>query len=449
MLMSADDPDDLATLLSEKLDPTPPPQASFKLLVVEGPEAGSRFLLTGTEPSPVLVGQSAVCGVRLSDAETSRRHAALELVGRRVRISDLGSTNGTFVDGVAIVEAFLSGGELLRFGQSAVSVERLDQVVENAQISERLEFGRLVGASSEMRRLYPVLERLAASTVPLVIEGETGTGKELVAEALHEEGPRRDGPFVVFDCTTLAAGVVESELFGHERGAFTGATTSREGLFELANGGTLFIDEIGDLDLALQPKLLRALERSETRRIGSNRSIVSDVRVVAATRRNLDQEVQAGRFRDDLFHRLAVGRIELPPLRRRRGDVALLARYFWREFGGAPRDIPTELASQWERHQWPGNVRELRNAVARQLALGSLAELPKADPEIATGTDPIENVLALALPLTQARQLLNQEFERRYVERTLALHDGNVRKAARAAGIARRYFQVLRSKTGV
>src|SRR5262245_60431404 len=188
-----------------------------------------------------------------------------------------------------------------------------------------------------------------------------------MAEALHEQGPRASQPFVVFDCTAVPPNLVESELFGHERGAFTGAVTQRKGVFEQAHGGTLLIDEIGDLDLPLQPKLLRAIERGEIRRVGADRWIRVDVRVLAATRRDLAREVQAGRFRDDLFHRLAVGRIELPPLRHRRGDVPLLARQVWRELGGDARLLPAEILLKWEDYEWPGNVRELRNAVARQL----------------------------------------------------------------------------------
>src|SRR5262249_22135835 len=194
-------------------------------------------------------------------------------------------------------------------------------------------FGRVLGASREMRRLYPLCERLAASRVPVVIEGETGTGKEILAESLHEAGPRTAAPFAVFDCTAVPANLMESELFGHDRGAITGAVMTRKGILEEADGGTLLIDEIGDLDLQLQPKLLRALERGEVRRVGGDRWLKVDVRILAATRRNLDVEVQEGRFRDDLFHRLAVARIELPPLRERKGDVAVLASHFSEEMG--------------------------------------------------------------------------------------------------------------------
>jgi two-component system response regulator HydG len=303
-----------------------------------------------------------------------------------------------------------------------------------------------------MRRLYPMLARLAASAVPVVIEGETGTGKELVAEALHEMGPRADGPFIVFDCTAVPPNLLESALFGHERGSFTGAVQQKKGVFELAHGGTLFIDEIGDLDSALQPKLLRALERSEVSRVGSSRWEKVDVRVIAATRRDLDREVQLGRFRDDLFYRLAITRIELPPLRRRSGDVAFLARHFWRELDGAKQPLPIALFQRYEEYPWPGNIRELRNAIARRLALGDMVDTPGlAPPSRAApprGDDVIEAILAENLPLPRARQRMVDEFEVRYIERVLALHGGNVTHAAASSGIARRYFNTIRARLG-
>jgi transcriptional regulator with GAF, ATPase, and Fis domain len=252
---------------------------------------------------------------------------------------------------------------------------------------------------------------------------------------------------VVFDCTAVAPNLVESELFGHERGAFTGAAGRRAGVFEQAQGGTLFIDEIGDLDPALQPKLLRALERSEFRRVGGEKPIKLDVRIISATRRDLDREVAAGRFRDDLFHRLAVARIELPPLRHRQGDVRFLARRFCAQLAYPEDALPADLLARWEEAAWPGNIRELRNAVARRLALGDLAppERTARGPETRSG-DPIEDVLRQNLPLVEARQRVVDEFERRYIERVLEEHGGNVVQAARASGIARRYFQILKAR---
>jgi DNA-binding NtrC family response regulator len=308
-----------------------------------------------------------------------------------------------------------------------------------------------------MRRLYPLCQRLSTSDVPVVIEGETGTGKEQLAEALHEESQRNSGPFAVFDCTAVAPSLIESELFGHEKGAFTGSVGTRKGVFERAHGGTLLIDEIGDLPLELQPKLLRAIERSAVTRVGGDRPISVDVRLLAATRRNLDREVQLGRFRDDLFHRIAVTRVELPPLREREGDVRLLVAFFCAQMNADPDAIPPELMRHWEDYSWPGNVRELRNAVMRRVALGDLADdpMPSEDapgrardslPSIPSAGDPIAKVLALDLPLAEARQKLVDEFEARYIDHVLAAHGGNVTRAAAAAGIARRHLQRLKAK---
>jgi transcriptional regulator with GAF, ATPase, and Fis domain len=242
---------------------------------------------------------------------------------------------------------------------------------------------------------------------------------------------------------------MESDLFGHERGSFTGALTARKGVFELADGGTLLIDEIGELELPLQAKLLRALDRSEVRRIGADRPIRVDVRVLCATRRDLDREVAAGRFRDDLFHRLAVARIELPPLRRRLEDVRLLARAFASSLGGDERDIPEAVLSAWEDYAWPGNVRELRNRVAHRIALGDLPETSMASPtpEIEDDRDVITQVVEAKIPFALARERVIAAFEQRYVEAVLAEHDGNVSRAARASGIARRQFQRLKTRS--
>ena len=443
--------EDTSTALQSKAGSPPDPvDQGCVLVVIEGPDRGRSFPLDGSTPSRMLIGQSPACDLRLADREVSRRHAALEFAERHLRLTDLGSTNGTFVDGVRIVEVYLRAGEIIRVGSTAFRVDTLGPG-HGTRLSQATSFGSVIGSSVEMRRLYPLCERLAGSSVPIVLEGETGTGKEVLAESIHDQGPRSSGPFVVFDCTAVPASLIESELFGHERGAFTGAVGGRVGYFEQAQGGTLFVDEIGDLDLSLQPKLLRALERSEIRRVGGDRSIRVDVRVLAATRRDLDREVQAGRFRDDLFHRVAVTRIELPPLRRRRGDVRVLARHFCRALGFAEDALAGDVLARWDDAPWPGNVRELRNAVARRLALGDLAPADAVSPspvEEASGAavEFMEQVLEKDMPLTAARQRVIDEFERRYLERVLLRHDGNVVQAAAASGLARRYFQILRAK---
>jgi transcriptional regulator with GAF, ATPase, and Fis domain len=299
-----------------------------------------------------------------------------------------------------------------------------------------------------MRRLHPLLERLALTEVPVIIEGETGTGKEIVAEALHERSARAQRPLAIFDCTAVAPSLVEAALFGHEKGAFTGATVARKGVFEEADGGSLLIDEIGDLELSLQPKLLRAVERSEIRRVGGQKLQRVDVRILAATRRDLDLEVQAGRFREDLYFRLNVARVELPPLRERPGDVALLARYFWDRLGGHDLPIPFDLFESWEDYHWPGNVRELENAVARRLALGELAPSPHASSRLAA-EERLDVPFQVGKALALARGEAIAEFERAYLERLLSVHHGDVSAAARAAGVGRRYFNMLRARHGI
>ncbi len=435
-----------------------PDDVSFVVSVIDGPDRGASFQLGPASPKAI-VGTSPSADLKLGDRLVSRRHASFELAGPRLRLRDEGSTNGTFVNGVAVVEGLLRGSEEVRLGSDVLTVTPAGVVAEPR--TSATGFARVLGASREMRRLYNLLERVAASQIPTVIEGETGTGKEAVAEAIHEAGPRARGPFVVFDCTAVPASMVEAELFGHERGAFTGADARRIGLLEQAEGGTLLIDEIGDMDLALQPKLLRAIERREFRRIGGNKALQADVRILSATRRNLDAEVEAGRFRDDLFHRLAVARIELPPLRKRRGDVLLLARAFCRELGGNDASISPALLARWEAHDWPGNVRELRNAVARTLALGEtpfdlsavaeedpLAALVEHEPAAPSGNvaEISAQVIAEGMPLARARQHVIDAFEAAYLEAMLARHGGVVTRAAAAAGVARRHFQRRRAR---
>jgi DNA-binding NtrC family response regulator len=426
--------DDISTVLRAPTFGTT--ARAFRVSVLQGEDAGASASLA--DGMRILVGQSPACDLKLKDPQVSRRHLALESNVDRLRLLDLDSTNGTYVNGVRVAIAWLMGGERIQLGDSVLAVEPADRVTQ-PPLSPATSFGRVVGESEGMRRIYPLCARLAASDVPIVIEGETGTGKEVLAEALHEASGRAAGPFVVFDCTAVPPSLVESELFGHERGAFTGAVAQRKGVFEQAHGGTLLIDEIGDLDPALQPKLLRALERSEVRRVGGDKWVRTDVRIIAATRRDLDHAVQEGRFRDDLYFRLAVGRIELPALRDRRGDVSVLARHFWRDLGGKG-EVPYEVLQRFERHTWPGNVRELRNAVARHLAVG---ELQSDEPLASSQRDALDAILAMDLPYPRARQLAQAEFERRYLERVLAAQGGNVARAAAASGIARRYFNII------
>jgi len=410
------------------------------LRVVAGSETWS---LAGASAERMLVGTSPVCAIRLADPHVSRRHAAFEVRRGKLHVVDLDSTNGTFVDGVAVSDAPLAEGQTVRVGDTQLRLVGDDK--PSVELSDATSFGRVIGGSVAMRRLYPLCDRLAKTNVPVIIEGETGTGKEVLAEALHEMGPRAKGPFVVFDCTAVPPNLVESELFGHEKGAFTGAVATRKGVFEQADGGTLLIDELGDLELALQPKLLRAIERSEVRRVGGNQVIRFDVRVISATRRDLDREIEAGRFRDDLFHRLAVARVELPPLRKRVGDVPRLAEKFWASLGGDPAKAPGELFQRWSGEPWPGNVRELRNAVARELALGGLGSVThkSSKSEAPKGDDFLGAILSRDEPLLVARRQMQDEFDARYLERLLEKNGGDTARVAEIAGVSRRYVQAL------
>ncbi len=324
-------------------------------------------------------------------------------------MSDLGSTNGTRVNGIAVTEAFLEGGEVVTVGSTTFRVEVANQRPQ-AQLSHRTHFGNFIGVSTEMRRVYPLCERLAQSDVLALIEGEPGTGKTLLAEGIHLEGARGAGPLVVVDCSAVPPNLLELELYGHEAGAFVGATIARAGAFERAHGGTLIIEEIGDLAPGLQMKLMHTMEYQQLQPIGSHRVLQVNVRVLATTRRDLDREVQAGRFSEELLRRLAVARLELPPLRVRRGDLAILVRHFCRELQGDESTITAELVRAWEEYPWPGNVRELRNALARHLALGELAQMTANGGAVAAeqagNAHNAEDVFerALEMPLGEARQ---------------------------------------------
>jgi DNA-binding NtrC family response regulator len=425
---------------------------SFRVVVTEGPDAGKEVALGPEGRGSLLVGTSPACDLVLTDRRVSRRHLSLDLADGPLRLTDRGSTNGTRVGGLAVEVARLQGGERIQVGDTTL---RVDLVDEGAPVPlwPIESFGRVLGASVAMRRLYPLLQKLAAASMPIVIEGETGTGKELLAESLHEMGPRRLAPFVVFDCAAVAAKHVETVLFGEERRASAGGVEIQKGVFEEAAGGTLFLDEVAELPLATQSRLLRALARQEVCRVGGDTWIAVDARVVAATRKDLDREVEHARFRDDLFFRLAGARVELPPLREREGDVLLLASTFWKRMAGdAP--LPTQLLASFDGYGWPGNVRELENLVARAAALGELEDASASSsrpsallvPSAEDGKT-FERVFALDLPFPEARARVVSEFEAYFVQRVLAKHGGNVSRAAAASGIARRYFQILKRRS--
>jgi transcriptional regulator with GAF, ATPase, and Fis domain len=404
--------------------------------VVAGPQAGQGFDFAGPE---VRIGSARGCDLVLFDGAVSRHHLSLKIERGGIRVLDMGSRNGTVLDGVSIRDAFARYDSTLVLGNTTLRLRLLQDVIE-VPLSSRESFGGLIGQSVPMRVVFTMLERAAAVDDTVLVEGETGTGKELAAEALHEESARSAEPFVVFDCSAVAPNLMESELFGHVRGAFSGAVADREGAFEAADGGTLFLDEIGELPLELQPKLLRALERFEVRRVGSNAPRRVDVRVVAATNRNLAEEVANKRFREDLYYRLAVVRVALPPLRERPDDIPLLVQRFTRDLADRGRAV-TPLSDRALKglmsQAWPGNVRELKNAVTRALSHGTTGNPAPVGPPGPVVTAKID----LSVPLKDAREKLCDDFEEAYLRQALSETGGNVSHAARLAGVNRKFIQ--------
>jgi transcriptional regulator with GAF, ATPase, and Fis domain len=413
----------------------------LELSVVSGPDLGQRIVATrGT----LRVGASRDNDLVLTDPSVSRRHFQVHLRAGAIQVEDLGSTNGTTVDGVRVLAAILAPGSLVQIGNTTIRATSVDRPLEIA-LSTSTRFGALLGASVEMRRAFAILERVAPTDATVLIHGETGTGKELAAEAIHTHSPRAEGPFVTFDCSAVAPSLVESELFGHVRGAFSGAVADRRGVFEAAHGGTLFLDEIGELPLELQPKLLRVLESRQVSRVGESRWRPLDVRVVAATHRELAAEVNRGQFREDLYFRLAVVSLTMPALRTRMDDMPMLVRHFWERFAPGT-EAPADLVRSFASRAWPGNVRELRNALERAVVLRvhepASVGTATADAQGARAL-PAELEAFLDLPIDQAQERVEGTFWRAYLERALARSGGSVSGAARAVGTNRRYIQRL------
>ncbi|MDP6944542.1 MAG: sigma 54-interacting transcriptional regulator, partial [Myxococcota bacterium] len=320
----------------------------------------------------------------LDDPTVSRVHARLEFDRSGYLLKDLASKNGTWIGEVRVAEAYVPHGAPLRFGHAQVTFELEEETIE-VRIARGDTFGRLDGQSSQMREIFGLLAKVAPSDATVLVEGESGTGKELVAEALHQHSDRRDQPLVVFDCSAVAPDLIESELFGHVRGAFTGAVANRQGVFEQADGGTLFLDEVGEMPLDLQPKLLRALESGQVKPVGGSSVRETDVRVIAATNRQLHREVEASAFRQDLYYRLAVIHVRLPALRQRPEDIPLLVERFLEAMGAADVAVGFGTMMRLQSHPWPGNVRELKNYVSRAVVL---AEDGRLETRHLTGVDP-------------------------------------------------------------
>ncbi len=391
-----------------------------------------------------VIGADPRADVVVDDGAMSRFHCEVRVGGGVIVVRDLGSRNGTLVDGVPVIEAPLRDGAQLTIGRTRLRFDLGARHVAIA-LSPRDRFGRLRGGSVPMRAVYAQLEAAVASTSTVLLLGESGTGKDLAAESLHLEGPRRDGPFVVIDCGAVPPNLLEAELFGYEAGAFTGAATARAGALETAAGGTIFLDEIGELALDLQPKLLRALDRRETQRIGGTQRRTVDVRILAATNRDLRAEVNAHRFRADLYYRLAVLVVRMPPLRERTADIPVLVGAILESLGDTTSPLARSLRSgellpELLRHQWPGNVRELRNYVEACLA--------RQEPTPTTSTVD-EPAIDITQPLRAVRDRWIRHVERRYLEQLLAAHAGNVSAAARAAGLDRVHLHRLLARAGL
>jgi DNA-binding NtrC family response regulator len=414
------------------------------VLVVQTEKGVERHPIEGT----LLVGKHPDNDVVLSAAGVSRYHLEFRAEPDRVLVRDVGSKNGTYFDGARITEVRIGAGAVLRVGGPGgleLTIELLEQPQMAPSAAEH--FGPLIGASRGMRSLFAVLERTSPSNATILVVGETGTGKELVAEAVHSASPRANRPFVVVDCGAIPHNLVESELFGHKRGAFTDAHADRSGAFEAAHGGTLFLDEVGELPIDLQPKLLRAVESRSIQRIGETARRDIDVRLIAATNRDLAQEVNQGRFRQDLFFRLAVVTVNLPPLRERGDDVLSLARHIMKQLGHEDAfDLSPAVQEALLSYSWPGNVRELRNALERAIHLGAEHAIPMVGgPK--NGQQPIED--APDLPFKEAKEQIISTFERAYIERLMSRHANNISAAARDAGIDRNYLYRLLKKHGI
>jgi DNA-binding NtrC family response regulator len=403
-------------------------------------------------PARLLEGSSIVGAGEDSDViiesdSVSRRHAEVRLVPEGVAVTDLGSKNGCYYLGQRFHSMIFHVGSRFRVGSVELTLE-IDRTSLAAQEDdcETQRYGELSGVSSIMRRLFAELRRLEGSKVNLLIRGESGTGKELIARAVHDHSPASAGPLVVVNCGALDPHLARSELFGHERGAFTGAVRRHAGAFRAANGGTLFLDEIGELPRDVQPMLLRALELRRITPVGSTEEHAIDVRLIAATHRDLGELVAAGQFREDLLYRIRVVELEVPPLRQRREDIAVIAAELARRQGLL--ELPSDFVEALGRHDWPGNVRELRNAVEAYSALGVVPR-PSSPPESRGFDGALSEFIDPKLPYADQKDELVRRFTRAYLEQLMRSTDGNQSEAARLSGLQRSYLGKLLEKLGL
>ncbi|GEL69915.1 hypothetical protein MVI01_16990 [Myxococcus virescens] len=420
-----------------------------RLAVTSGPDTGRSVvsdkerLRCGAHPGNDLV--------LVEDRTASRHHFEIQFTERGYLLVDLGSTNGTFLDGRRIERAYLSPGSQIRAGSSVLTFAPLDEEV-TIEPDREGELCGMVGQSMKMRQIFGLIKKIAPMGVSVIIQGETGTGKELVARAIHELSGRTKGPMEVLDCGAIPPNLIESELFGHEKGAFTGAVSSRPGAFERAHGGTIFLDELGELRLDLQPKLLRVLENHEVRRVGGNDVIEVDCRVIAATNRDLMKEIQGGGFREDLYFRLSVITIQLPPLRQRRDDIPLILKRALAdpEVVGkhGKKRFSAESLGLLMSYSWPGNVRELMNVLSHVLTFSEGEEIqpahlpPRVRGQVREGPLPFNEHLSFK----NAKEQLLENFEREYITSVLTRCEGNLSRAARESGLHRKSIERLVKK---
>jgi len=431
-----------------------------RLIVIEGPDQGREL---SVERARVTIGRSLICDLVLADKAVSGTHCEIIANEKGVLLKDLGSTNGTTINDLRIREVWIRPGTVIRAGQTSLRYEAGEGEVE-IDLSHDERYFDLIGKSVRMREIFAVLSKVAPSDLTVLVRGQTGTGKELVARALHSGSRRKEQPLVVQDCSAIPENLIESTLFGHERGAFTGATDRRKGSFEQAEGGTIFLDEIGELSLALQPKLLRVLENREVKRVGGEKTIPVNVRVVAATNRDLRAMVNEGTFREDLYFRLSVVTVELPSLAERSEDVPLLAETFLEEF--SKRRFPGEdgrltiskgAMARLESYPWPGNVRELRNTLERAAFLADQSELTVKDlmpssqktPPAALPGGTAEQFVDDEMPFKEAKQKVLDAFEPAYLKALLDKYGDNITKSAQAAGLTRYHLRELAKRYGV
>jgi len=443
----------------------PTPRCTFDVLDGHGKGEHLNFKKT-----VIRVGSDVLNDIVLSDPTVSRRHAEIRYEDGAYRLVDLGSTNGTFVDDKRINDVYLETVTNLSFGKTPVAFEAH---IEGKAIepSPSNRYGHIVGQNAGLRQIFAVIDKVAPSNLHVVITGETGTGKELFARAIHEGSRRAEHPLVIFDCSAFPPTLLESELFGHEKGSFSGATQQHQGVFERADKGTLFLDELGEMSVELQPKLLRAIETGEFRRVGGTKSIQTNVRVVAATNRDLEDWITEGRFRRDLYYRLAQVRFRLPPLRERLDDIPLLIESFMESARkGLSATSKTQITPQaialMQSYSWPGNIRELKNLVERgvtlcdderitaafvqdELGLAPGAALVEREEDDSVLPPILEGEDGELIPLREAKDQLVADFEKKYLEKLLGKHKQNISAAAREAQVDRRHFYRLLKKYGL